>query len=203
MTAPDMAGRPARSGRSQLVTAAKLVLPLIGLALMSTLFMMSKRTDPEAAIPYASVDVDALSEQPRIGGASFATVTEDGTELTLRARQAVPGDTGFSVEALELVWQRPDGLRADLVAAEGHSTDAAQIALSGGVVMTTSTGYRLTTDNLSAATDGSTLSAPGEVRAAAPFGDLTAGAMALRPGAGGAHVLDFTGGVRLLYNPQE
>lgn len=198
------ADRPPRSGRSQLVTAAKLVLPLIGLALMSTLFMMSKRTDPEAAIPYASVDVDALSAQPQIGGASFATVTEDGTELTLRARQAVPGTDGsFSAEALELVWQRPGGLRADLVAAEGRSTDAAQIALSGGVVMTTSTGYRLSTDHLSAATDGSTLSAPGEVRAAAPFGDLTAGAMALRPGADGAHVLDFTGGVRLLYKPQE
>lgn len=194
------------AGRSRMVSAAKIVLPLAALGLLSTLFLISDKADPDAAIPYAEVDVEARAREPRVTGADYAGVTAGGTALELRARDAVPGSDGaIAASGLELVWQTRDGMRADLVAASGRSDPAAGvIALSGGVVMTTSTGYRLSTDLIETSTDRSRITAPGAVQAVAPFGEITAGSLQLEQGAeGGPHVLDFTGGVRLIYTPQE
>lgn len=198
--------RSIRASRSRLVSAAKVVLPLIGLALLSTMFLISDRADPEAALPYAEVDVDELAAQPRLSGANYATVTEDGTELSLRARKAVPDLNGkLSAEGMELIWQTREGMRADLIAEKGVSDPTTdQITLSGGITMTTSTGYRIITPELTASTDRSVIVAPQEVRAAAPFGQLTAGSMRLEaPETGAPHVLHFTDGVRLIYKPEE
>ena len=51
--------RPLRDNlHSRLVRVLKIALPLIALLLLSTLFLFSRKINPEDAIPYASVDVD-------------------------------------------------------------------------------------------------------------------------------------------------
>lgn len=208
-----MARRPETSrngllwaGRSRLVAGAKIILPLVALTLLSTMFLISDRAAPEDAIPYAEVDVVERAREPKLTGAEYSGVTEDGTALALRASEAVPkGGDGAHASDLALVWQTREGLRADLVADQAQSLPGeGRIALSGDVTMTTSTGYRITTDRLLARTDQSVINAPDEVRAAAPFGNLTAGSLQLdRPAPDAPHVLDFTGGVRLIYRPEE
>ena len=61
-----MARRAALDGWSRLVAALKVLLPLAALAILSTLFLVSNRINPEDALPYADVDVEARLREPRI-----------------------------------------------------------------------------------------------------------------------------------------
>ncbi|HWL57813.1 MAG TPA: hypothetical protein VNQ78_14210, partial [Paracoccus sp. (in: a-proteobacteria)] len=67
----------------------------------------------------------------------------------------------------------------------------------------TADGWIVTAPEFHASTTEGTLAADREVNVLAPFGDLTAGAMELRPVSPGNpdHVLDLKGGVRLIYRP--
>ena len=44
----------------------KLALPLAALVILSTLFLVADRIDPEDALPYAKVDVEGLARAPRM-----------------------------------------------------------------------------------------------------------------------------------------
>lgn len=198
--------RSVSASRSRLVGAAKLVLPLAALVLLSTMFLISDKADPDAALPYAEVDVQELTREPRLTRPEYAGTTRDGSALVLHAAQAVPGEGGaLRADRLALRLDTPEGLTATVAAAAGGLDPASgQITLGGGVQIDTSSGYHLTTDHLVAATDQSTLTAPGPVAAQAPMGQITAGSLQLvRPEGAATHVLDFTGGVRLIYHPQE
>lgn len=102
----------------------------------------------------------------------------------------------------------PDGAVTSLTAATAVMDPAAQqILLSGGVVVTTSSGYRVETAELVAKMDRSGLQTQTPVTATGPAGDLSAGRMTLgqdnRTPAGtpGGYLLVFNGGVRLVYQP--
>ena len=75
--------------------------------------------------------------------------------------------------------------------------------LSDGVRLTTADGWVVTAPEFRALTGEGVVSADRQVDVRAPFGDLTAGAMELRPQSPGKadHVLDLKGGVRLIYRP--
>lgn len=202
--------------RTRVVRWLRVLLPLAALAMLSTLFLFSREPEAVSRIPYADVDAETMARDPRLVAPDYAGVTEDGVRLTLRASSAsVPG-AGASGDAqdLRLDWQRPDGLTAELTAPEGGLADG-QVRLSGGVRMQTSSGWEIVSPRIEAATDRSRIEAAEGVEAAAPFGALSAGRMRLAPaedaGAGGAGtggaesggpaVLDFSGGVRLIYQP--
>lgn len=207
MAAP---GRPNRAPafRSRIVTLLRWLLPLSALAILSTLFLLSRSPDPEDAIPYADVDAEALANRPQMTAPRFAGVTEDGGRLTLSASNAVPdGRESADLTDLVLHWRAPDGLGADVSAGSAELRDET-IELGQGVRMTLSSGYVLSAPSMEASTVTDALVAPGPVGGLAPFGRIDAGAMALRAergsaanGTGISHVLDFTGGVRLIYQP--
>ena len=200
---------------SRLVATAKIVLPLAALAILSTLFLVAKRIDTEAAIPYASVDVRELAREQRIGQPRFAGVTEDGSAITVTAARALPeGGTLDSLRAEDMVAQidMPDGTSIGITAPSGRLDTPRDLAeLVGGVVVTTTSGWRIETATLEAALDATRLLAETAITATGPLGDLAAGRMELTQGGrpatdGGTSppegpVLLFTGGVRLLYDP--
>ncbi|MFB2532157.1 LPS export ABC transporter periplasmic protein LptC [Paracoccus sp. p4-l81] len=193
------------ASRTRMVNALKVALPLAALAVLSTMFLISDKADPDAALPYAQVDVDKMTREPRLGRPTYSGTTADGSAVVLSASNALPGaDGAVSAQALNLRLTTPQGLIAHVLADQG-GVDAGgrQIELAGGVRLSTSTGYSLATQSMTASTTDSRLTAPGTVTATAPFGRLTAGAMTLHGGETGAHVLDFTGGVRLIYQPQQ
>ena len=76
--------------------------------------------------------------------------------------------------------------------------------LDGNVHINTTTGYVMTTDTLWTRMDELYAETPGQVEGTGPPGDLTAGKMLLttNPETGQAELL-FTGGVKLIYTPQE
>ncbi|MGB3251218.1 MAG: hypothetical protein WBB13_18855, partial [Tabrizicola sp.] len=67
---------------TRLVGWLKVALPLTALAILSTLFLVARRIDPEAALPYAEVDVEDLAREPRMTAPTYAGTTEDGAALT-------------------------------------------------------------------------------------------------------------------------
>ncbi|RNF36035.1 hypothetical protein [Paracoccus methylarcula] len=189
--------------RTRIVRWLRVLLPLLALAILSTMFLFSSRpgTDPE--IPYAEVDAERMAREPRMVAPEYSGVTDDGAELSLRAAEARPRQgEGGTASQLRLDWRRQDGLTAQLTAPSGGVEDGG-ITLQGGVRLTTSTGWTMEAARIDAATDRSRLFAPEGVDAAAPFGEITAGGMELRagPDKDGAAVLDFTDGVRLIYQP--
>lgn len=191
--------------RTRIVRWLRVLLPLLALAILSTLFLFSRRPDAEPNIPYADVDQTALPGSQSMRAPEYSGTTDDGAAITLRADQATPasgeGDAAGRAQGLRLTWRAPEGLGADLTAPDA-AVSRGVVTLSGGVRMTTSSGWTLTAPEFTADTARSRIEAPRAVRGAAPFGDLSAGAMTLQRGESDRdHVLNFTGGVRLLYRP--
>lgn len=181
----------------------RFLLPLSALAILSTLFLFGRAPEngtPE--IPYADVDAQDLVQNPRMTQPEYATVTADGAEINLIAQEVTPdhGDGG-AASGLQLSWRSAEGLAANLTAPD-VDFDNGTISMSGGVRMTTSSGWALTSPRIDAATDRSVITAPETVTGFAPFGELQAGAMTLSAGENpDSHVLNFNGGVRLIYQP--
>lgn len=191
---------------TRVVAWLKVALPLTALAILSTLFLVARRIDPDAALPYAEVNVEDLAREPRMTAPTYAGTTEDGAALTLSADEARPAAEGAPARAasLRLDLATPDGGRTELVAAEAQMDDTArQVVLSGGVTVTTSTGYRLETPEVVAKLDRTGLESRGEVTAAGPAGEIRADGMVLSQDnrTPGGYVLVFKGGVRLVYQP--
>lgn len=98
----------------------------------------------------------------------------------------------------------PDGGQTELLAAEAVIDDSTrQVLLSGGVVLTTSSGYRLETAEVAAKLDRTGLESRAPVVAMGPAGEIRAESMVLSQDnrTPGAYVLVFKGGVRLVYQP--
>lgn len=195
--------------RSSLVALFKVLLPLVALAILSTLFLVARTIDPQGAIPLAEVDIADRVREPRLTAATWAGMTEDGAALEVTAgtaRPAVAGGRGASAESMRAVLEAPDGGRTEITAAQGEiDPEGAVLSLAGGVRVTTAAGWEVTTEALAARLDRTELAAPGTVSVAGPFGTLAAGAMRLTAAADRpeAHVLLFTGGVRLVYRPRD
>lgn len=191
---------------SRTVGWLKVALPLMALAILSTLFLLSDQINPDDALPYAEVDVETLAREPRMTAPSYAGTTSDGAAVTLTADEARPQgvEAPASAEGLRLELVTPDGAVTDLVATHAVVDPATnQATLSGGVTITTSTGYRMETDTVTAGLDRSRLESAGEVTATGPAGNLRADRMTLRQDnqTPDAYVLVFNGGVRLVYRP--
>lgn len=192
---------------SRLVLWLKVALPLIALAILSTLFFISETLDPEAAIPYADVDVERILREQGVTRPSFGGVTADGVAISLSAEAVRPGAedrnrlTGRSLTArLDL----PSGAHVDIVSPEGI-VDATQnlATLAGGARLESSTGYVVETDRIVASMAEASVVAETEIVATGPLGEITAGRMELtRNGAQEpAYRLVFKDSVRLLYTP--
>ncbi len=191
---------------STAVAWLKVALPLLALAILSTLFLVSRTIDPSDAIPFAEVDIAERVREPRLTSPTWAGVTDDGAALTISADEARPDQNGAGANAAALIMdlQTPDGGSSKLVAAQGVIDNANKaFKVSGGVTITTSTGYELQTEAMTAAMDRTSLVSDTAVAGQGPVGTLTGGAMELRQADDGtdSYVLILKNGVKLLYKP--
>lgn len=193
-----------RDTHSRVVAMAKIALPLLALGILSTLFLFARTVDPTNAVPYADVDVAERAREPRLTAPTYAGVTSDGAALTVRAAEARPDiGSGTTAQTLSARLDTPDGARTDLTADRMTIDDlSGLLSLNGNVMLVTTSGYRVTTDTLTARLDRTGLIAPGTVAAVAPAGTITAQGMTLTQSADpDTYVLVFKGRVKLLYDP--
>ena len=193
---------------SRRVAVLKVVLPLAALGILSTLFMLSRDTDPNATIPFSDAEIAERIRDQQITAPRFAGTTENGDEVFLTATKAVPGGDGEPGAA--------EDLRGEIRLAAGGTVsfhaergsvnlpdDFAEFR--GGVTVTTDTGYELLTETLRTAVRKIEATAPGAVTGTGPVGHLNAGAMYLSAKDNDAkrtHLV-FTGGVKVVYYPNE
>ncbi len=192
---------------SRLVFWLKILLPLTALGLLATLFLFGRTVRPEDAIPYARTDIADRVKEPRLTDPAFAGMTKDGSALTIKAAEARPGVAGSSnagtATDLSALIEMPGGSTATVTAGAGRMDQEAQKAiLTGGVSLASSTGYTVKTDGMSVALDQTDLTSLGPVTGAGPAGTIAAGGMHLGQEPSGGYLLDFTGGVTLIYTPK-
>lgn len=196
----------ARDGYTRLVSWLKIILPLAALGLLSTVFMLSRTQEVRQDLPFADIRVGENGLSERVLRPTFAGASEEGDLIAFVAETARPVGEGLgSIEAADI------RARIDLV--EGGTitfrSDSAMMAepsglaeLKGGVVIVSSSGYRVETEVLMAGMDRVYAETPGEVHGEGPAGRFVAGRMVLQSrGAGGDVRLRFTDGVKLVYLP--
>ena len=190
---------------SRFVTLLKVALPLTAIALLSTLFLLSRNIDPVATIPFAESEIRERLQDQVVTSPVFAGLNATGDQLTVRAqemRNASP-ETQLA-EAVRARFTLTDGTILSMNAGHGdvNSRDK-QADLSKGVEFTSSNGTRFQTDMMSAQLEPLTIEAPNPVAGESPFGTLNAGSMHLHTDpTTGARQLIFTNGVKLLYQPK-
>ena len=192
---------------SRLVFWLKILLPLTALALLATLFLFGRTVRPEDAIPYASSDIADRAREPRLTGAAFAGMTKDGSVLTIKAAEARPGVAGSSnagsATDLSALIEMPGGSTATVNSGAGRMDQAAkQAILTGGVNLASSTGYSVKAQGMTVALEQTDVTSLGPVTGAGPAGTIAAGGMHLGREPSGGYLLDFTGGVTLIYTPK-
>lgn len=197
-------------GYSTFVRILKIGLPLLSLAILSTLFLFSSRIDLSQPSPIDGVDVDRLIAEQGIGTPQFVGQTTDGASVHMQARRAIPNldpDGGLDATMVQARIDEPSGdvlnLSAPIASFRNQTDDA---TLSGGVALSSSVGLQMTTDSLEIGRNFDNITAPGEVQAIVPFGQLQAGAMQIsrapaQSGPSGYRFV-FTNGVKLIYTPQ-
>lgn len=193
---------------SRIVGVLKVVLPLTALVLLSLVFLLARTVDPTRAISTAEIDVEDRARDPRLSGAHYAGVTQDGAALTIlaaTARSDPEATLRLEVAGLELHLEGQDG-ETMLATATLGTIDRGRgtFDLREGLEIAVSPGYRLSTERLTGMLDNTLVTAPGPVQGAAPAGEITAGNLQLRSESpqGAGYVLVFGGGVRLNYQPE-
>ncbi len=192
---------------SLLVAWLKIVLPLIALAILSSLFLLSRKIDPGAALPTSDAELADRLREPRLTAPIFTGMTSDGSAVTVTAveMRPLPGSvTEGTARTLTVQVETPGGNLATLAAPEGQLDTALQtLALSGGVTIVTADGYRLASPNMDASMVPWELDATGGVTGSSPFGTIWSDRMQVTrdPDHPDAHIVDFIGAVRLLYLP--
>jgi lipopolysaccharide export system protein LptC len=192
---------------TRLVSWLKVLFPLVALALLSTLFLLSRGIDPGQSIPFAEKEIQERLRDQQITAPFFTGATAQGDELTFYADVLTTPDGKIGSNKAENV-------RVTITTTQGTSyrlqSNAAEIDLATNraeltedVVIMTSTGYRLTSDLMTSGLSSLDVESPGPVYGTAPEGTLEAGAMTItQPQNGGATQLFFTNRVKLIYKPK-
>lgn len=192
---------------SRFVFWLKVLLPLLALAILSTLFLVSETLDPNKAIPYADVDVAQILREQGITRPTFGGTTADGATITLSAEAVRPvAGEGLRLRgtALDVVVEMPEDRMVAISSPTGDVDFTGRVAsLGGGAILESSLGYRVETEALTAALDRVDAATKGSVAARFPGGTIDAAGMQLtRDGDAGGFVLVFKGDVRLVYDPK-
>jgi len=170
---------------------ARLLVPALALILLSTLFLLTGGERDRA--PERSVGIDLDLDRERIEAAAREIV-----------RQRDSGDRAM-VAGISLDLESASGMRIRLAADEGDiSVGEDRAEFRKNVLVSTSTGYTLRGEGLSADLASQRIESVGPVTGEGPAGRLEAGRMILERGGGedAPHVLVFKEGVRLIYLPE-
>lgn len=190
---------------SQFVSWSKILLPLAGIALLSTMFLFARNRAPDPTIPYA--EIEEIARDARISDPRFSGVAADGSSIAITAHDIRPDaeqPDAFYVTEIRADIAAVDGSAILITAGAGRLDSRAQMAQMTGLArLTSSSGYVMETDGLLANLETGEITSLGSLEVHAPFGELTAGGLevSLSPDGTGQRMV-FKDGVRLLYTPQ-
>lgn len=191
---------------SRFILWAKIILPLLALAILSTVFLLARPVDPSKAIPYARVDVKELVREKGITAPNYSGVTRDGAAISVSAQSAKPdkkvGNEALIAEGFHAEIELPDGAVIRISSDEGSLDNRAQTAsLMGDVSITNSIGYVVKSERVDASLLDARFASDEPVSAVGPAGKITAGSLELIH-RNQNYLLVFKNGVKLIYDPK-
>ena len=191
---------------SRMIALLKVLLPLMALVLLSTLFLLSRNIDPMASIPFAEAEVNERMRDQQITGPFFSGSTEQGDQISFSAGEIGVADGNGRVTANDVSAQidLSSGARLVFFADLGEVDIANDTSiLSGKVLITTSTGYKINSERLVSAMTSLNIESPNEIIAEGPLGTFSAGSMrlALSEKTKSTQMV-FTNAVKLIYDPK-
>lgn len=194
--------------RSSVIYGLKVVLPILALALLSTIFLVARKPPEESFLPYVAQLKDRKDGADGMRSSLYTGSTKAGDAVSVKAHSVTPDATESGLlhaDDLELDINYTDG-RVLAIQSKGASFDEGgdAIDLEGAVHIVTSDGYDMRTERLIAQTKTGIATSPGPVTVDAPMGQLTAGAMEItrQEGDASATQMVFTQGVKLVYQRQ-
>lgn len=191
---------------SRFVAWMKILLPLASLVLLSTLFLLSRSQDNTGDLPFNLQDLQERARAEQVSEPRFAGSSTSGDLLSFVASAARPDGVDPHLAHADRLTAQIDftnGSQITFASQEGLVDTRAQLArLKGAVEITSSTGYRLTTEELTTEMAAIGAYTAGPVQGEGPAGQLNAGKMRLDrdPETGNVHLL-FTNRVKLIYQP--
>lgn len=191
---------------SRMVAYLKVLLPLTALALLSTLFLISRGVDTEAVIPFAQKEIEERMRGQQVTAPFFSGTTAQGDEIMVTASVARPGSNsgnGASASDLHAEIRMSEGGRMTLVSDSGAIHPDQDLArFSGNVVLTSADGLVVETEELETSLSTLRAESRGTIRAKGPMGNLSAGQMVITSESEGAPVqMLFKNRVKLVYDP--
>ena len=192
---------------SQFVMAAKIILPLLALGLLSSLFLLSGAPDGEQTIPFSEIELEEIVEGQRILRPRYQTVLDNGARARFTAESARPDlsnpDRFMASEITGQIVQL-DGVQIDIRGAEGvMDNPRGMLRLEGGVRLSRTDGFTLSAEGAEVQLDGQWAETTSDVIVLGPGLTLSAGRAVMKPDdKSGAREVVFTDGVKLVYTPQ-
>lgn len=189
---------------SRMVAWLKISLPLLALAILSTLFLISRAVDPPVTIPFADSEVQERLSNQQVTGPYFSGISANGDQIDFVAEtvKGVPDEIGTNfAENVDVTVNFVSGLTANLTANEAVINIAEdRTRLTGDVVVVTSQGYVLESELMMVRMTSPEIDSPGPVKGTMPTGTIDAGTMHffVADDAGNSQLV-FTNGVKLIY----
>lgn len=192
---------------SRWVQFLKVLLPLAAIALLSTMFLLSRSIDTNVSVPFSREAIDERLADQAVTRPNYKGVTGRGEEIQVEARRATQGGENDVPTGSEISGRL--GLTSGgVITLESNSgsirPDKGTATFVGDVVITSADGMRVTTDLLNTSLDEIRGDTPGQVDGTGPIGEFTAGRMTFgtEKTNGPVHIL-FTDGVKLIYEPMK
>jgi lipopolysaccharide export system protein LptC len=190
------------------VAFLKIALPLLALALLSTLFLVSRAVTPPANIPFAPDEVRERLTSQQLTEPFFAGTSARGDRIAFTAERLTRPGGKVGTNQAESIFVTVDFANGAQVTVEADlaviDIAADRGELSGAVEFITSMGFELRSERLDVKLSDIDITSPGPVDGNTPAGDLEAGRMHLFVAKDGSDAqLIFTNGVKLLYRPKE
>jgi lipopolysaccharide export system protein LptC len=191
---------------SRLVRMMKIALPICAVLLIGLIFLSGRERGGIVDLT-TTKDAAALAAGLELENPRFAGVTEGGEPYVLTAATALPDgavpnriDLNQPIGEITLADER----RIKVTSPEGQMfRKDEKLSLTGGVVVESSDGYRMVTDQVDLDMAAKTALAPGRLMAEGPRGSIEADHVRAAQAADGEKpvTLWFDGNVRVIYLP--
>lgn len=189
---------------TRVIRGLKVTLPLVALVLLSTMFMLSRKIDPSAAVALSDRAFRAKIDRSQLSNPTHNGNTNSGKNMTIIAKSARPdpkieGKTYGQIVNAVIEMDNGEVMTVDADTAVINEVQDIAV-LSGNVHIITSDGYDMKTSQLTSLISKIEGESAGPVAGFGPPGTLTAGKMYMNTDdeTDGVHLL-FTQGVHLVY----
>lgn len=192
---------------SQFVALAKIVLPVVGLGLLSSLFLIPNQRSEIGELPYSEVELEEIVETQSVLGPRYSTILDNGALVTVNARTARPILTApgeYLAFDLSGVMETEGGTQITFEGGEARIDENTKIArVEDGLRIVHGDGFVLTARGGASNFEGTRAHSEGDVVLTGPGISVYAGRAEFAPDPRTQdQVMVFSDGVRVLYKPR-